>query len=133
MYKVREKFGVLSTPWGSWNEGEVFNTPIGLSPEEQKRFQAAFTEWKKKGIILTDDSGPDVAEIIEDTDILSGLNRQQLLVTIRDNGLNLLEGGLAIKPMKSWSEEAIRQSIRDVVPDLTALKIPGQIAEAVEA
>lgn len=120
MYHVRENHGVLATPWGVWQEGEAFHP----SPDVPKDKIAA---WLEDGVLVTDESGPDVAELIDETDILTSMDRKALLrlITVNPNVKKV------VKPFTSWSPDMIRQAIRDVTPDLSTLTIPA--AEEVTA
>lgn len=124
MYTVTEKHGPLATPWGTWIPGEPFS---GDSVPKDK-----LLAWKKAGIVIVDDKGPDVEEILEERDFLSSMTRKELLAIIVQHKLNLLPDGLAVKPKTSWPDEAVRQAIRDSVDDLTSLqKPPAAILESV--
>ena len=110
MYKVRENHGVLATPWGTWQEGEVFNPTPDL-PRDKLRL------WLEAGVIIMDDDGPDVEELLEETDFLTQMTRKELL-----SFLSLHKDVLSsIRPRTSWKDDAIRQAIRDLVPDLSTL------------
>ena len=117
MYKINDKHGTLCTPWGTWHGGEAF-IPNPSIPQEK------LLAWRKAGIIITDEDGPDVEEIMDTSDLLTALNRQALMMVIKLNGLNTSSDGLAVKPRTSWTDEMIRQAIRDSVPSLTALVLP---------
>ena len=112
MYKVRDDHGVLATPWGIWQEGESFSPPPELPREKLKA-------WLETGTVTMDDSGPDVEELLEETDVLTAMSRKELLSVIAGNrpALN------SIKPRTSWSDDAVRQAIRDLTPDLSVLKL----------
>lgn len=117
--------GPLSTPWGSWLPGESFN-PGPTVPKDK------IIAWRQQGIVIMDDDGPDVEEIIENSDILSDLTRQQLLSVIRDNNLNQLPNNMAVKPRTSWTEETIRQAIRDCGVPMSQLTLPAPVVSTVE-
>jgi hypothetical protein len=112
MYTVRKDHGVLATPYGIWQEGEAFVPPSSL-PREVLR------NWMEQNVIVTDESGPDVEEIMDETDALTVMDRKQLISLISAN--KVLLG--TIKPRTSWSEDVIRQAIRDIA-DLSALTFP---------
>lgn len=113
MYKLREAHGVLATPWGVWHEDEPFVPNPDIPRDKLKA-------WLEQGVIVMDDEGPDVEEILEETDQLSNMSRQELLGVLVANKEQLG----AIKPRKSWPDEAIRQAIRDMTTDLSTLKMP---------
>ena len=113
MYRVRENHGVLATPWGTWQEGEPF-TP---NPDVPK---AKIAAWLEAGVLIADESGPDVAELLDETDLLTPMTRKQLIQLIVANP----EVKKVVKPFTSWTPDMIRQAIRDVVPDLSTLTIP---------
>lgn len=74
---------------------------------------------KEGHIKLIGEDGPPESLIV-DMDQLSPLNQKQLIRVIV---LNNLKG--QIKPMTNWTDEQIRQSIRDVVgEDLNSLQLP---------
>lgn len=112
MYKVRELHGVLATPWGCWNEGDAFVPPPTL-PREILR------TWMEKGVIVTDEAGPDVEEILDEMDALTPMDRKQLLTLISTNKSQLG----TIKPRQSWTDDVIRQAIRDVA-EVSTLTLP---------
>ena len=113
MYKVQENHGVLATPWGIWQEGEAF-VPTPELP------RTTLKTWLETGVLVTDESGPDVEELLEETDMLTSLTRKELLSLILANRPALE----AVKPRTSWSDDAIRQAIRDVTTDLSTLTVP---------
>jgi hypothetical protein len=113
MYKVRSDHGVLATPWGNWNEGEAF-TPTPDIPKEK------IATWLKTGVLVADEDGPDVEEMLDDTDVLSPLSRKALLKTISLNP----DLKASIKVYNSWTPDMIRQAIRDITPDLSVLTMP---------
>ena len=122
MYKIAKDHGTLNTPWGTWHAGEPF-IPNPKIPQDK------LMAWRQKGIIETDESGPDVEELIDTADVLTVLSRKELIQVIKDNGLNTRSDGTAIKVMVSWPDEAIRQAIRDTIPDLSTLTILGKKPE----
>lgn len=72
----------------------------------------------KDGVVkLVGDDGPAEALIL-DQDMLTPLNQKQLLKVITLNGLK------AIRPMNNWTDEQIRQAIRDFCEDINTLKLP---------
>lgn len=115
MYRVRENHGVLATPWGNWQEGEAFTqNPEHPVPKD------TVAAWLEAGVLVADESGPDVAEILDETDILTPLDRKSLLRLIVANP----DVKKVVKPFTSWTPDMIRQAIRDCVPDLSTLTIP---------
>lgn len=113
MYRVRDNHGVLATPWGNWQEGEAF-TPNPDIPKDK------IAAWLEAGVLIADESGPDVAEILDETDVLTSMTRKQLLQVIVANP----DVKKVVKPFTSWTPDMIRQAIRDVTPDLSKLVIP---------
>lgn len=115
MYRVRENHGVLATPWGNWQEGEPFvqnpETPV---PKD------TIAAWLETGVLVSDESGPDVPEIFDEADILTNMDRKALLRLIVANP----DVKKIVKPFTSWTPDMIRQAIRDVTPDLSTLVIP---------
>lgn len=82
-------------------------------------------EWKRKGVIIPSEDGPDVELIPMSVDVLSTMSKDDLLKLIVLNNLHDgPEEALRIRPRQSWSDEAIRQAIRDTVLDLSTLKLP---------
>lgn len=113
MYKVRENHGVLATPWGTWMEGESFIPTPELPRDKLKK-------WLETGVIVMDEDGPDVEELLEEVDVLTAMTRKELLAVIVSNRPLLA----TVRPRSSWSEDAIRQAIRDLAPDLSVLSVP---------
>lgn len=112
-YIVSAKQPILSTPWTTAKTGKA----VDVSKVPPATVQA----WLKTGVIEVDADGPDLNEL-PDNDALSALDRRQLLHVSVANKL-----GLQFK--KSWSDEMIRQLIRDTVSDLSSLQIPSDIPE----
>ena len=118
MYKVRDLHGVLATPWGCWNEGEAFVPPPTL-PREILR------NWMEKGVIVTDEAGPDVEELLDEVDVLTTMDRKQLRTVISTNKQQLG----TVKPRQSWTDDVIRQAIRDIA-EVSTLTISAAEAPA---
>lgn len=118
MDKINPKHGTLATPWGVWLAGANF-IPNPSIPRE------LMLEWKRKGVIIPSEDGPDVELIPMSVDVLSTMSKDDLLKLIVLNNLHDgPEEALRIRPRQSWSDEAIRQAIRDTVLDLSTLKLP---------
>ena len=110
-YKVSKTHGVLATRFGSWAADAPLTNTNKIPPTVLK-------SWLEKGVIIMDESGPDTNEILEE-DVLSHLSRKELLQTIVANAF---QSQIVVKT--SWTDEAIRQAIRDISPDLSLLKLP---------
>lgn len=69
---------------------------------------------------LVGEGGPPES-LIPDHDILSGYSRSELILVMKLNELQKL-----IHAKQNWSDEQIRQGIRNVWPDLSTLKVPNE-------
>lgn len=119
MYKINPKHGTLATPWGVWLAGANF-IPNQNIPRD------TLLEWKRKGVIVLGEDGPDVELIPISVDVLSNMSKDELLKVIVLNNLHdCPDEALRIRPRLSWTDEAIRQAIRDTILDLSTLKLPG--------
>ena len=119
----------FATQFGSWLPGEeIREKMIDISEPElgMRKIPRSFLDnWIEQGHVVVTDSAPETEELADD-DVLTPLNRHQLLGLIRPNGL-----ADKIKPTTKWSDENIRQAIRDLVPDLSSLQLPAEVAEAI--
>lgn len=101
----------LSTKHGTWFPGTNIDTlkvPSNL-----------LKLWLEQKIVVSNDAPTEALEIPTDDDCLTGMTRSQLLSLIRPNDLTDY-----VKPTTNWSDEQIRQGIRDCVENLANLKVP---------
>lgn len=72
---------------------------------------------KAECVKLIGEDGPPT-NVIVDQDVLTPLNQRDLVNVIIWNDLRGM-----VNPKTNWSDEQIRQAIRDVWPDLSTLKL----------
>lgn len=112
---------LIAHPRFSCHEGKAL---IGCPPDLLRQF---ITD---KIVKLSGEGGPP-EQLIADQDVLTPLSQKQLVSIIMRTTLpDGTKLRTEVKPMSDWSDEQIRQAIRDVVLDLDLLTMPDGVANA---
>lgn len=128
MWTVNPKHGTLATQYGTWFPGQPFVPPSNLPAK-------LFNSWRKEGVLIQDENGPDVEVFPTTQDVFASFNKETLYKLIQQNKLHELPDGMAVRPRTSWTEEQIREAIRYCNVLASDMTLDGQplVAPAVPA